>query len=287
MNIPNLINTIKNKEIEETVFNDLEINRVLSYSDIQFLKHPCNENEIKNRQEIFLSMENEEFYSSLTQCHTAIVNYEREKNIMREAQNVLEVYCSIVLLLEAYVRLCECFKKLSGYCVAADKVAAYFLSKENEEELSVIRNSISEMNGILIDISRYNLSFQVMDFIEKGHNSSSYIDAILRCANALRFDFSVQSSKSVPIDDVLIDAMQKLNEERFMRLTLIGKNHDEHLNCDFSGIKSQIRFVINIWSLVQKAASKGMPYTIPHISKNKEIRINGAYNMRANLHKCS
>ena len=65
------------------------MNRVLSNSNIKFLKRSAMKTKSKVDKEfsfIWRIYGERRFYPSLTQCHAAIVDYEREKNIMREAQ---------------------------------------------------------------------------------------------------------------------------------------------------------------------------------------------------------
>ena len=279
MSIPNLINVINNKEIEESVFSDFEINRILSYSDMQILKWPCDEKEICSRQGIFRSMENKNFFSLLTRCNNAIADYDNAKKFVRKAHNEIETHCGRIRLLEEYIAICDCFRNMTGYCEAAEKVAAYFLSKEKTEELNAIKNNVAEMKEILLRVSECSISFQNEFNVEKGHTSPSYIDMIHSCAAALRLDISRHSPKNIPFDSVLSDAVLVLHGDLFLRLNTIEKKYEEQLEYDFSEIKSQIQFILNIWSLVQKAASLGITYTFPVISKVKEIRINNAYSI--------
>ncbi len=279
MNIPNVININRSKEIDASVFIDLGIDRILSNSDIIFLKHPCNEHEISNRQGIFRSMSDEVFCSTLRQCYDSINSYEKWKKITQTAHNELEKHCGNIRLLEEYVTICECFVKLHGYCDAVDKVAEYFMSEEKVCERNSIKASVLEMKDILLAISKCSISFVDNDHICKGYISSSYIDKLNRCATALKFEISSKKSTVIPFDDALADAVIQLYLDQFIRLRDIETSCKEQLQCAFFDIKAQISFIFGIWSLVQKAASVGIPYTFPYISTIKEIRINNAYSI--------
>ncbi len=277
MNIPNLITMNKEKEIEDFVFVDLQLNQVFSCADIAFLKWPCKEQEIKNRQEIFRSMKNETFYFALKQAINTIDDYVKEKERLQLSPTELEKHYRRYNLLTRYVAICESMSQLKGYCQAADAVADYFLCEEMNRKQKHLKENIVEMKAILSNISKCTFTFANEDSIQKGHTASSYINKISRCAKAMNFETLPQRSTPISLDNTLSDVISQLYHHQIVELNTIEARYKEQLQSDFYDIKAQIRFFINIWDVVQKAAVRGIPYTFPKISKTKEIRMNSAY----------
>lgn len=277
MNIPKLITITKEKEIEDFVFVDLQLNQVFSYADIAFLKWPCKEQEIKNRQKLFRSMKNEAFHFALQQAINTIGDYEKEKERLLSERTELGKHYRRHTLLTCYVAVCKKLSQLKGYCQAADAVADYFLCEETSRKQKQLKENILEMKGILSNISKCTFTFANKDSIQKEHTVSSYITKINRCAKAMNFETLPQQFASISLDNTLSDVISQLYHHQIVRLNAIEDGYKEQLQCDFYDIKTQIRFLLNIWDVVQKAAVRGISYTFPKISKTKEIRMNSAH----------
>ena len=275
MTIPKLINLDERNEIDKDVFVDLEINQLFSDYDLLFLKYPCKSEEIINRQGIFRALENEQFYSSFIDCLKTIEEYEKVKEIIRFNSNVLEIHCRNVQLLRCCSHIFECFMQMYGYCTAVNNVSLFFIPKSSE--IDYLKQSILEMEDIILSISKNSLLYTNMTCLRKGHCSLSYTDIISQIAEALGFTVSQGNTTSIPLNEILTNSLNQLYYEEINRFKKIEKEHFELLHLDLEELKNQMRFIIHVWELVQKATSLGIPHTLPKISESKEIKIKDVY----------
>lgn len=277
MKIPNLIHINNGKPISDSFFKDMEIDKLLSANDILFLKFTCYEEEIKLRQGIFRAMENERFCVGIKNCQDSINDYQKIQLLSKNPNNKLEQYYYRVQLLEKCVTVCRNFQSLYGYCEAVDNVVKYFVSEIYKEQEMAIVQKINEIKEITLKISNFCISFAKKNFIQKDLTLISYADKIDKCGQVLGFSPLSHKTATVSLDEILSDAYIMLYQNEILLLEEIENYCCHQFNFDFSNIKAEIDFIINIWSLIEKATTHGIPHVFPHISPDKEIHIQNLY----------
>lgn len=276
MNAPQLIRIDANgPTIPDHVFEDLALHTLTSNTVIFVLQHPCDRQELQARQQLFRAMEEAVFRAVLHDCRTAVLNYENVKKLFAGAATQLEKHFLGVLLLEAYIGVCQSMASLKGHGERPNQVAEFWFLQQQNELLSHVQN----MRSILSDICDFNLVAANPKFVCPARHSTSYYDQICRCAKALTLTVSQHSDHRIEPDKAVSDAVLQLYADQFAQLEALEQRYAAYMELDLSAELESITFLTDIWDLTERMAESHIPYTFPSPSPKKEMIVHQAYDV--------
>ncbi len=279
MDRPGFITIVKKSEIKDSLFEDLQISKILSTDAINVLKWVCDIGEIKKRHSIFAAMENESFCELLEKCGEAILDFDKSKELLNNAIPGIEVICLTIRVLEAYINFCKNITELKGYCRLTDMIAEFFLLPENSRLTQEISCAVVKARNALAEISEFCLTFSDSNWISPSYSGKSYYERVAECAQAMGFDIPSQRTLAVRADAPVSKAYTQLFSDKVGEAEKLISPYSDIIRLDFSGDRTAINFYLEIKELIRKAESYNIPHTLPVISENRKIRINNVYDI--------
>lgn len=110
INAPRLIDNCRTISLQNTLFSDLQIDKILSSQSIAVLQHPCESKEIVRRNELFLLLDKRENVAHVENTLSVLCATERALCLLKDAKISLDIYYLQAQLFESY--LCLFFLKL-------------------------------------------------------------------------------------------------------------------------------------------------------------------------------
>ena len=86
INAPRLINNFRTISLPNTLFGDLQIDKIMSSQSIAMLQHPCESSEIVRRNELFLLLDKSENVAHVENTLSALCATERALYLLKDAK---------------------------------------------------------------------------------------------------------------------------------------------------------------------------------------------------------
>ena len=103
INAPRLINNFRTISLPNTLFSDLQIDKILSSQSIAVLQYPCEQSEIARRNELFLRLDQGENVAHVENTLSALCATERALYLLKDAKIPLDIYYRQAELFESYL----------------------------------------------------------------------------------------------------------------------------------------------------------------------------------------
>lgn len=265
-NAPVLLTRENTDVVAIHVFSDLQLDKILSEQAISILQQPCTAREITRRQQIFKSLEMADNRVMLESALAALQSAERAFQLLNTASNALEKYYRYADLLLLYANCCEQLASLSALGDAFAEVATYFSSEKSLDTIDQARLFSQKMRDLLDKMHVGLLSFADKNWLTPDRCAVSEFELISNCAQGLGFSTPEKKRMDVRMPSSLSDAICSLYPDEISRL---AADIDQFSDVDFYiPIKyiSDIKFILEIHALIQKANSSGIPHCLPNIA---------------------
>ena len=266
-NAPRLINNRFTTLLPNTLFSDLQLDKILSSQAIAVLQHPCEPGEIVRRNELFALLDDEENLLRVEELHSSLLATERTLHLLRDANISIDRYYRQAEMLEAYIASCEALASMSNFGVLFVEVADYFSSADKIRILSGMKESEQKIKKLLCEMSVGLLSFADKNWLTPDYNAVSEIDNISMSAEKLGFAIPKKKKQNAKINRSFSDAMCRLYADKIAQIEAeIAKYADVDFYEPTTYI-SEIKFFLEIHGLIQKAKKINVPHTNANIAK--------------------
>ena len=285
-NAPRLINNHFTTLLPNTLFSDLQLDKILSSQAIAVLQHPCEPGEIVRRNELFALLDDEENLLRVEELHSSLLATERTLHLLRDAKISIDRYYRQAEMLEAYIASCEALASMSNLGVLFVEVADYFSSADKISILSGMKESEQKIKKLLREMSAGLLSFADKNWLTPDYDAVSEIDNISECAEHLGFAVPKQKTQNTKIHLSLSDAVCHLYSDKVAQIeTEIAKYADVDFYEPTTYI-SEIKFYLEIHGLMQKAKEMGMPHTVAKITQEPFYTAQALYDVSLLAKNC-
>ena len=265
-NAPRLLNNRLTNLLPNTLFSDMQLNKILSLQSIAVLQHPCKQNEILRRNELFLLLDKSENVTHMENTLSVLFATERALHLMRDAKIPLGTYYCQAELFESYLSACDALASMCNFGELFTDVVNYYSSEETQKLLSEMKESVHKIRSLLLEMNIGLLSFADKNWLTPDYNAVSEFDSISVCAEHLGFTVPTRKTQNTKINLSLSDAICRLYSDKVAQIEYeIAKYAD----VDFyepTAYISEIKFFLEIHSLIQRAAKIGVPHTIAKIA---------------------
>ena len=263
---PRLINNFRTNLLPDSLFSDLQIDKILSSQSIAVLQHPCESSEIMRRNELFLLLDKSENVAHVENTLSALCATERTQYLLKDAKIPLDIYYRQAELFESYLASCEALASMYNIGELFADVANHYSSEESQKLRSEMKESAHKIRSLLSQMNVGLLSFADKNWLTPDYDAVSEIDSISECAEHLGFTVPKQKPQNTKINLSLSDSVCHLYSDKVAQIEVeIAKYAD----VDFyepTAHTSEIKFFLEIHVLIQRASKLGVPHTIAKIA---------------------
>ena len=286
INAPRLLNSSNTFSLPNTLFSDLQIDKILSSQSIAVLQYPCEPSEIARRNELFLRLDQGENVAHVENTLSALCATERALYLLNDAKIPLDIYYRQAELFESYLASCEALASMHNIGELFADVANHYSSEESQKLHSEIEKSAHKIRSLLREMSAGLLSFADKNWLTPDYDAVSEIDNISECAEHLGFTVPKQKPQNTKINLSLSDAVCHLYSDKVAQIEVeIAKYAD----VDFyepTAYISEIKFFLEIHGLIQRASKLGIPHCIANISQTPKYIAKELYDVSLLAKKC-
>ena len=285
-NAPRLINNRFTTLLPNTLFSDLQLDKILSPQAIAVLQHLCEPSEIMRRNELFLRLDQGENVTHVENTLSALCATERALYLLKDAKIPLDIYYRQAELFESYLASCEALASMYNIGELFADVANHYSSEESQKLRSEMEKSAHKIRSLLREMSAGLLSFADKNWLTPDYDAVSEIDNISECAKNLGFAAPVKKPLNTKINLSLSDAVCHLYSDKVEQIEVeIAKYADVNFYEPTAYI-SEIKFFLEIHGLIQRASKLGVPHTIAKIANAPQYAAKELYDVSLLAKNC-
>lgn len=263
---PRLLNSSNKVLLPNTLFSDLQIDKILSSQSIAVLQHPCESSEIMRRNELFLLLDKSENVAHVENTLSALCATERALYLLNDAKIPLDIYYRQAELFETYLTSCDALALMCDLGALFTDVADYYSSEKSRNLLFEMKESAHKIRSLLFEMNAGLLSFADKNWLTPDYDAVSEIDSISACAKSLGFAVPAKKAQNTKINLSLSDAVCQLYSDKVAQIEdEIAKYADVNFYKPVAHIP-EIKFFLEIQGLIQRATKFGVPHTIAKIA---------------------
>jgi len=282
---PNLLNFNAAPPISPEVFSDLQLDQLLNKDTVSVLQRPCGEREIVRRLELFLLLENDEIVGRLRNALSVLSDEERSLRLFQEADISLDRYHRFARVLQSHAASYEHLISLSDLGSLWKDVSCYFSSEEKQNLLCEMKESAQRIKTLSEKMRVFLLSLSDKNWLTPDCKAVSEYDLIGECAEQLGFSLPAKKKLNGKINRALSDAVCRLCAEEAAEIeAYISKYADADFREVLSYIR-EIKFFLEIRTLIQKADEIGVSHCFPTIAKKPRYTAMDLYDVSLLLKK--
>ena len=286
INAPRLINNFRTISLPNTLFGDLQIDKIMSSQSIAMLQHPCESSEIVRRNELFLLLDKSENVAHVENTLSALCATERSLYLLKDAKIPLDIYYRQAELFESYLASCDALASMRSLGALFADVADYYSSEASRQLRSEMKESACKMRSLLFEMNTALLSFADKNWLTPDYNAVSEIDRISGCAKNLGFAAPAKKPQNTKINLSLSDSVCHLYSDKVAQIEAeIAKYADVDFYESTSYI-SEIKFFLEIYSLLQRATHIGVPHCIAKLSQTPQYIAKELYDVSLLAKNC-
>ena len=284
--IPRLLNNSNTVLLPGALFSDLQLDKILSEQTISVLRQPCKHSEIVRRNELFVLLEKDENVVRIENALSVLSDAERELRLLNDAKTPLDKYYRQAEVLESYMTSCEALASIHDRGTLFADVADYFSSDEKKIILSDMKESVQKIKSLLHEMSTGLLSFADKNWLTPDYDAVSEIDSIFECAKNLGFTVPKKKPQNTKIDFSLSDTICRLYSDKVAQIEV---EIAQYADVDFyepTAYISEIKFYLEIHSLIQRAAKIGVPHCNAKIAQTPQYIAKRLYDVSLLAKNC-
>ena len=286
INAPRLLNSSNKVLLPNTLFSDLQIDKILSSQSIAVLQYPCEQSEIVRRNELFLLLDRRENVAHVENTLSVLCVTERALYLLKDAKIPLDIYYRQAELYESYLVSCEALASMYNIGELFADVANHYSSEESQKLRSEMEKSVHKIRSLLREMSAGLLSFADKNWLTPDYDAVSEIDSISECAKNLGFAAPAKKPQNTKINLSLSEAICRLYLDKVEQ---IESEIAKYANVDFHEplmYISEIKFFLEIHSLMQRASKLGVPHTIAKIANAPQYAAKELYDVSLLAKNC-
>ena len=286
INAPRLINNRFTTLLPNTLFSDLQLDKILSPQAIAVLQHLCEPSEIMCRNELFLRLDQGENVAHVENTLSALCATERALYLLKDAKIPLDIYYRQAELFESYLASCEALASMYNIGELFADVANHYSSEESQKLRSEMEKSAHKIRSLLREMSAGLLSFADKNWLTPDYDAVSEIDSISECAKNLGFAATAKKPQNTKINLSLSDAICHLYSDKVAQ---IEAEIAKYADVDFyepTAYIPEIKFFFEIHNLIQRVTKLGVPHCIAKISQTPQYIAKELYDVSLLAKNC-
>lgn len=272
MILPHLLRYDASKEIAPFNLSNLGLTELFSINVQNVLCHPCGQENIQLRQELFSNLENESFKMRLSTCLMSIKKIDKLLIQKNKAANILEKNYTRLKILNQYMIACHELAALSDGGALLLDVSKYLSTSGAIRNLDNMKSDCQTVHNLLVRIQSSYLSFMDKNWVipAEDREGESIFDKICTCATNLGLSVPENTKHTFVIDSSLVDSISLLYSNEMAAIDELLSKYEQPYLYELAILIPEISFFLEITDLCFKAHNNGIHTCIPTISNEME-----------------
>lgn len=284
--VPRLLNNSNIDLLPNTLFSDLQFDKILSVQTIAVLRQPCGLSELVRRNELFALLDNKENHARIENVLSVLIATERASTLLKDARLSLDRYRRQAELFESYIASCEALASMNDLGSLFSEIARYFSSEEKKRALDGIKESVQKIKNLLRQMSTGLLSFADKNWLTPDYEAVSEFDTVVACAENLGFTVPKKKTKNTKLNLSLSDTICRLYADEVEQLEVEIAKHKEVDFYEPTLYIPEIKFFLEIHRLIQRAADIGVPHCISRVANTPKYIAKEIYDVSLLAKNC-
>lgn len=285
-NEPRLLNFSDTGKLPRELFSDLQVDKILSAQTISVLEKPCGSLEKERRNELFRLLEQESISESVENLRLTLSSYIRALQLYRDAKIGFDRFHRYFEMLSLYAEACELLASMGNAGSLFLAVADAYSAEDFKTVLADVKKTSQKISSLLEEMHTGLLSFSDKCWLTPDCEAESELDRIMLCATSMGFSVPPKKRQNTKINVAFSDAICRLHAKAADEI----ESEIERL----AGIDwyaptvylEEIRFYLEIRSLITKAKEIGIPHTVAKIAKKTQYMAKDLYDVSLLAKKC-
>ena len=263
---PRLLNYPCTALLPNTLFSDLQLDKILSTQAIAVLQHPCGPKEIVRRHELFVLLDQDEPYARMEKALSVLLATERALPLLMDTKIPLDKYHRYAEVLASYINACEGLASMHDLGGLLADVSDYYSSDEKKSLLANMKESAHKIKKWLQNMNTGFLSFSDKHWLTPDCGAISEFDGVSACAAHLGLAIPQKKLKNTRINPSLSDAVCRLYANEVAQ---IEREMAKYADIDFyepTAYIPEIKFFLEMQDLRRRATKIGVPHCISRIA---------------------
>ena len=267
MNVTLLHENTKNT-INEHVFADLQLNKLLTPNAVNVLRYPCDEKVIRLRQGFFSALDHEDFFVAVTALRAALTDLDQCSRVLRMSNTEMERPFLWYQTASRYIAACRAFSALRGYCELADDACDTFESEEQTALADRLTEATQKIRSALDGISTFELSVASHtweSFLSETESVSVQREKLCAMAEELGYSVSDDRKRTVQPDWTLSDSFCTLFADELSEINGIIGEFDIRFE-EYTPLIRELDFYLEMHALSGRAKENGIAVCFPEVA---------------------
>lgn len=268
-----LFENLKQNELLAAFFSEPERDEI-----VQVLKCPCTAENIRHRRElVFTLLEDAAVLDTVRKLQTALFTLSRSEKMYASAGSAAEKYAAFFMLVRDYLGFIDAAAKTPRKCFLLNRFADYFAEISASDRAEQARREMKfageEFLGLkpvkLTPASRMGVSFAEDADITVNEKLRRISESLgIACGE------NAADERHRPSANMMA-ALFSLCADYSDALYRLHNGFESFYNPGILGYIRQLRFLLNIESLLERLREKGIPLSAAVISNKREIVVYG------------
>lgn len=277
MNAPSFLYTAGKDPLDASLIEDLRLADILPKKILPILTRPCDRQTVICRQHFFRDMENDAFYSHVTELLAALRALESEKYHFSETEfraeksllhlHMLRLYLHAVRLLCTFPRENEITAALSAYWGDAAHVA----------HCNALEKALSAADPLAKRISAFDVSLMDRAWMQPEGGSKSYSEMLAAHAAGLGMPQVPARAQTFRMHLPMSNALCTMYSEEFAALDALLAPFGVEAVSELSAYAEELEFYVQMHKFMHALEQKGTNTCFPAVGNRRLYYAENAY----------
>lgn len=262
------------------VITDLKLDLLLGEEVTRFLLLRPEKETFLLRQEMFsLMLRQEEAHKLVKDLKTTLG---KAKKLYKAHNVTLSDKASSYIfayLFKEYADFCRSAIEMKKYGELAKRFALVFENVISNEEFINAENDVVDVISALAEVSSVTIKTDGENSKIARECESDISESLKKCANEMGIPLRKKQQPEVALQKDITEAAAKLYPEQFAKASEFASRYRPLISGEIFDYSEELEFINGIIEFTNLASSKGIPYSFPELSENKEISFSKVYDV--------
>jgi len=261
-----------------SLFADLQMDKIFSKVAISILRHPCDADTIRQRQELFTSLANPSVRKRVRDCLNALTDYRTVIQLWNESQIPYEKLHLRRRVLTEYANCVDLLVGLGDCGVLFADAASFWNAPPRRQVREELRRDLLAVDIHLAVTHRFLLSLSDKNWITPDGGTDEY-DEIAACVAQMGFTVPEKRRSKTAVDASLGDALCRLFAADMDAAAEILTRYDGVDLWEPTSDIPELDFFLEICALTERAAAQNIPTAFPVLADRPRYAAKDLYDI--------
>jgi|GEM_PF-3410196 len=264
------LNDSSRKELDSQIIIDFKLKKIFNEKTISIIKKECCVEEIIARQEIFkeLNDETSNFGNAILVFRNSLLNFKNTLEIYQKSNEFERFFC-FDKLISSYIDIIKKGVEINLESELIYRFSKYFQNLydnlnfiiEIEEKYSSAINSFRHIN------ITYNYNYSLISKSNPDNDvKNDYFSSLKNMSNLIGYSFPQKQTNWGSLPNAIYELLKKQYGNIFLSLESIIQDALPLFDFNLISLVDEINFYLTVNSLLEKSATKKIPFCFPSFS---------------------